>query len=131
MGVHCKVWTARAAMNAASKSRTSQETFLAPMEGALERPGAASLSSGNKYVPFKKLHENYITNASGRDLCVVVILARISKEKHLFPDELGSTDYSQVDFLEPVNSGAGKIPGAPTCFAQTDSDKGKESLLNL
>ena len=35
---------------------------------------------------FQKLHENYYTNASGRDLCVVIFLSRFLKEKYLFPD---------------------------------------------
>jgi len=35
---------------------------------------------------FKKVHENYYANASGRDLCVVIFIARLLKEKYLFPD---------------------------------------------
>ena len=35
---------------------------------------------------FKNLHENYYTNSSGRDLCVVIFVARVLKEKYLFPD---------------------------------------------
>ena len=31
-------------------------------------------------------HENYYTNASGRDQCVVIFLASVLEETHLFPD---------------------------------------------
>ena len=40
-------------------------------------------SSGKKYSSFKNPHEIYYTNASGRDLSVVIFLARFFKEIYL------------------------------------------------
>jgi len=44
------------------------------------------VSSGSKDFCFKHLHEMYYTNASGRDLRVVIPPAIFLKEKYLFPD---------------------------------------------
>jgi len=68
MGIHC--------------SRALRE--MTP--GALGGSKLGMLSSENKYCSFKNMHENYYTNASGRDLCVVKFLARFLKERYLFPD---------------------------------------------
>ena len=46
------------------------------------------VSSGNKCFYFQNLHENYHTNPSGRDLCVVIFLAKLSKGRYLIPNFL-------------------------------------------
>ena len=51
-----------------------------------ERHPEGILSSGNKCLSFKTLHENHYTDASGRELCVVIFGASILIEEYVFPD---------------------------------------------
>ena len=81
-------------------------------EGSLIHPGTSIFS--------ENLHENYPTNASGCDLCVVIFFARCLKEKYLFPENAAP--------LAQQSSGSETkaCPVVSTWLVQDDIDETRE-----
>ena len=73
----------------------------------IDPPQAAGRASlyGNKFYSFDNLHDIHFTIASGRDMCVATFVARLSKEKYMFPD------YPLcAETLEPLACSIRKLP---------------------